>query len=49
MKNFYRALLIISAVCATGDCDNFLIWSLWELLCVSAFVWSSYKVINEGE
>lgn len=47
MKNVYALLLIISALCITGDCDSFVVWMLWEIIWFAVFVFSSHKLIED--
>lgn len=46
---FYYIMLFVSIVFMTGDCDNFLVWILWELFWIGVFVFATSKLADSEE
>jgi len=35
MKQFYYAMALISVLCISGDCENFMAWIIWEAVWIA--------------
>lgn len=43
-KTWYGALILISSIMATGDGENFAVWLIYEICCLSVLAFSIYKL-----